>query len=121
MYHQDWVMRQIEMMAKMIAKLIFKKDNIQFNVSDESNSLEIHRLYERLVDLINQLRLNEAENILFEEINNSDLIYIEVAMDFYDRLNKLSDEELEIGNFTREEVKLGLEDVLKLYNINLTI
>ncbi|MCB5560164.1 DUF6483 family protein [Anaerosalibacter bizertensis] len=39
----------------------------------------------------------------------------------HNRLNKLNDEELERANFTREEIKSGLEDILKLYNISLTI
>jgi len=125
MYHQDWLMRKIETIIQMVAKIIFKKDferdNIQFDIYDESNSVEIHRLYERLIDLINELKINEAENILFVEINNDDLIYIKIAVDFYNRLNKLNDEELERANFTREEIKSGLEDILKLYNISLTI
>lgn len=125
MYHQDWLMRKIETIIQMVAKIIFKKDferdNIQFDIYDESNSVEIHRLYERLIDLINKLKINEAENILFVEINNDDLIYIKIAVDFYNRLNKLNDEELERANFTREEIKSGLEDILKLYNISLTI
>lgn len=125
MYHQDWFMRKIETIIQMVAKIIFKKDferdNIQFDIYDESNSVEIHRLYERLIDLINELKINEAENILFVEINNDDLIYIKIAVDFYNRLNKLNDEELERANFTREEIKSGLEDILKLYNISLTI
>lgn len=125
MYHQDWLMRKIETIIQMVAKIIFKKDferdNIQFDIYDESNSVEIHRLYERLIDLINELKINEAENILFAEINNDDLIYIKIAVDFYNRLNKLNDEELERANFTREEIKSGLEDILKLYNISLTI
>lgn len=118
-------MRKIETIIQMVAKIIFKKDferdNIQFDIYDESNSVEIHRLYERLIDLINELKINEAENILFVEINNDDLIYIKIAVDFYNRLNKLNDEELERANFTREEIKSGLEDILKLYNISLTI
>ncbi|MBW4829288.1 MAG: hypothetical protein KZY61_10080 [Clostridiaceae bacterium] len=125
MYHQDWLMRNIETIIQMVAKIIFKKDferdNIQFDIYAESNSVEIHRLYEELIDLINELKINEAENILFAEINNNDLIYIKIAVDFYNRLNKLSDGELERANFTREEIKSGLEDVLKLYNISLTI
>ena len=119
MYHQDWIIRQIRIMVNMIARVVFKKDNIQFNIYDESNSTEIHRLYENLISLINQLKLNEAEDSLFEKANNNDLIYMKVAIDFYDRLNKLSDEELEKANFTREEIKLGIEDILKLYNVSL--
>lgn len=121
MYYQDWLMSQIKIMIDMIAKIVFKKDNVKFNVHEESNSAEVYKLYDKLINLTNQLKLNEAEDILFEEINNNDLIYMKVAMDFYDRLNKLSDDELEIANFTREEIKSGLEDLLKLYNISLTI
>ena len=121
MYQQDWIMRQIEIIVQMVAKIIFKKDNTQFDIYDESNSAEIHRLYERLINLLNELKINEAEDILFAKINNNDLIYLKVSMDFYSRLNKLSDEELEAANFTREEIKSGLEDILKLYDINVNI
>ena len=112
-------MRQIKIIIDIIAKIVFKKDKIEFNIYDESNSTEIHKLYERLINLINQLKLNEAEDILFEKVDNKDLNYMKVAMDFYERVNKLSDEELEIGNFTREEIKLGIEDILEIYNIKL--
>ena len=121
MYYQDWVMRQIKIMIDMIAKIVFKKDNIQFNIYNESNSEEIHRLHERLINLISQLKFNEAEDILFEKVKNNDLIYMKIALDFYERINKLSDEELQKWNFTREEIKLGIEDILKLYNISLPL
>ena len=112
-------MRQIKMIIDIIAKLVLKRDNMEFNIYNESNSIEIHKLYERLINLINQLKLNEAEDILFEEVDNKDLNYMKVAIDFYERISKLSDEELEIGKFTREEIKLGIEDILKIYNIKL--
>lgn len=114
-------MRQITNLIQMIGKVIFKNDNIQLNIHDESNSAKIHRLYERLINLLNNLKINEAEDLLFENIDTKDLIYIKIAMDFYSRLNKLNDEELEMADFTREEIRAGLEDVLKLYNISLTI
>ena len=114
-------MRQIKIIIDIIAKLVFKRDNMELNIYDESNSTEIHKLYERLINLINQLKLNEAEDILFEEVDNKDLNYMKVAIDFYERINKLSDEELEIGSFTREEIKLGIEDILKIYNMNLPL
>jgi hypothetical protein len=31
MYHHDWVMRQIGHMVDLIAKVVFKKDSIEFN------------------------------------------------------------------------------------------
>ncbi|MDD4780843.1 MAG: DUF6483 family protein [Tissierellia bacterium] len=121
MYHQDWVMRQIELMVGFIVKIIFKKDNMEFNIYDESNSTKIHILYERLISLINQNKFDEAENILFEKANINDSVYLKIAIDFYNKINKLSDEDLQKGNFTREEIKLGIEDILRLYNISLPL
>ena len=121
MYHQDWIIRQISSFIQMVGIVLFKKDNIQINIYDESNSAKIHLLYERLIELINQLKINEAEDLLFESIDASDLNYVKIALDFYDRLNKLSDGELEIADFNREEIKSGIDDVLKLYNISLNL
>ncbi|WMM23785.1 DUF6483 family protein [Tissierella sp. MB52-C2] len=117
MYHQDWIMRQITSFIDMIGKVLFKKDSFELNIHGESNSEKIHLLYERLINLINNLKVNEAEDLLFENIETNDLIYIKIAMDFYDKVNKLSDEELEEADFSREEIKLGLEDILRLYGI----
>ena len=117
MYHQDWIMRQITSFIHMIGKVLFKKDSVELNIHGESNSEKVHILYERLINLINNLKVNEAEDLLFENIETNDLIYIKIAMDFYDKVNKLSDEELEEADFNREEIKLGLEDILRLYGI----
>ena len=38
-------------------------------------------------------------------------------MDFYYRLNLLSDQELEEGNFSRQEVVEGLHDVMDQYGV----
>lgn len=114
-------MRQISDLVQMIGKVLFKKNSVEFNIQDESKSTKVHQLYEKLINLINQLKINEAEDLLFKNIETHDLIYIKLAMDFYSRLNNLKDEELKIANFTREEIKMGLEDVLSLYNISLTV
>lgn len=121
MYHHDWLMRQINTMIQLLGRILFKKDNVKFNIEDESNSTEIHLLHETLVSLINELEINEAEDLLFENIDANDLIYMKVAMDFYDRLNRLSEDELENADFSRDEIRSGLEDVMKLYSIRITI
>ena len=36
-YQQDWMMRQIESMVQGIARLIFKKDTITYELIDETN------------------------------------------------------------------------------------
>lgn len=121
MYHHDWLMRQINTMIQLLGRILFKKDNMEFSIQDESNSSEIHLLHETLISLINEEKINDAEDLLFENIDVNDLIYMKVAMDFYDRLNRLSEDKLENADFSRDEIRSGLEDVMNLYSIRLTI
>jgi hypothetical protein len=117
MYHQDWLMRQIEMTAKFIAKFIFGKTSelyIPYYVEDNK---EIDVLYTELERLLNEGHINAAENLLFEKANPIDIRYLELAVDFYSRLNRLTDEELEAAFFSREEVEDGLSQFAQRYNI----
>ncbi|HHY23454.1 MAG TPA: hypothetical protein GX527_04340 [Clostridiaceae bacterium] len=117
MYQQDWMMRQIESMVQGIARLIFKKDTITYELIDETNYTKTDLYYKELLELLNSSKINEAENLLFERIESSDINYLTIAVDFYNRLNKLSDEQLEKSNFSRVEIKSGLEDVLKIFDL----
>lgn len=121
MYHHDWLMRQINTMIQLLSIILFKKDNVNFRVKDESNSAKIHLLHETLISLINEAKINEAEDLLFKEIDVNDLIYMKIAMDFYDRLNRLSEDILENADFSRDEIRSGLEDIMELYSIRITI
>lgn len=121
MYHHDWLMRQINTMIQLLGMILFKKDDMKFSVQDESNSAEVHLLQETLISLINEAKINEAEDLLFKEIDVNDLIYMKVAMDFYDRLNRLSEDVLDNADFSRDEIRSGLEDVMELYSIRINI
>lgn len=56
---------------------------------------------------------SKAEDILFELINEDPRIVREKAVLFYKRLQKKTNEELNRGNLSREEVKEGLEEIFK--------
>lgn len=108
--------RLINELAKNIAKTMMNKkeegsEKINLNNIGSGNILQII-----LKRLINDGDYNKAENILFEGItkNNSLEIY-QIAIDFYNILLEKSDEELEKGNFTREEIYQGIEDVKSIY------
>jgi len=120
MYQQDWIMRQIRSMTQAIARIIFKKETVEYDITDKTNTEATNWLYKELLNLIENLNINQAENLLFEKLETHDIKYLEIAIDFYDRLNELSDEQLEKGDFTREEIKIGLNDVLKLFGINVS-
>ena len=73
---------------------------------------------ESLLDLIDEGRINEAENSLYESIENLDKSGLEMALLFYLYLNDKSDEFLEEHDFSRDEVKQGLKDVTARYGVN---
>ncbi|WP_352419077.1 DUF6483 family protein [Proteiniborus sp.] len=118
-YQKDWVMKQIQSMIQLIARYFFKKDIIKYEIIDETNITQTDLLHKELVGLLNSLRINEAENLLFERIVADDLNHLAVALDFYRRISELSDEELEEANFSREEIKNGLEEISKMYGLTL--
>jgi len=117
MYQEDWLMRQIGSIVKLIAKLVFKKDTINYEIINEVANTETDLLYKQLIELLNSLQINEAENLLFKSIKTNDLNYLKIAIDFYSRLNQLSKEQLKEGNFSREEIRSGIEDISKMFGV----
>lgn len=110
--HQDWLIRQIQLLIHFIARVIFKKEYIDYTVEDTEKVTETDLLYARLIALLKKSAIGEAEDLLFRNFEKDNPRYLELAMDFYQRLNKLSDEELETGNFSREEIQEGVKDIL---------
>lgn len=117
MIQKDWVLRQIENFANFIAKLIFNKDTTDYVLKSNSDGDEIDRLYWRLSELVIEGKINEAENILFDEIDPSNKKYLELAVDFYSKLNLLSDEFLEKHDFSREEIEEGLNSAAAIFGV----
>jgi hypothetical protein len=68
--------------------------------------------------MVDDGKVNEAENEIYEMTENLDQNYLEVALLFYSYLNDKSDEFLEDNNFSRDEVKEGLETIVSRYGLN---
>ena len=117
MYRQDWFMRQIQMMVEFIVRLIFNKSEAKYELHEEEN--ETDRLYERIDGLLEENDINGAENLLADSLRTDNRDYLLLAMDFYSRINQLSDEQLEAANFSREEIEDGLRTVTKLFGLSL--
>ena len=117
MYQQDWLMRQIEMLAQFIAKLTWGKDTAYYEVAKQDDLSETDLLYYEIESLLAQSKICEAENLLYERLDGGNNDYFELAVDFYQKINKLSDKELENANFSREEIHSGLKDVMKMFGL----
>lgn len=113
---QDWLMRQIEMMTIAIAQLLFGKGSKEYDLKEELGERS-GELYQRLTGLLQEGRLNEAENLLFFELDETDPSMLAAAVSFYRQANALSDLELEAQNFTRSELWDGLGEVMERYGL----
>ena len=65
----DYLMRQIEDMARFLGKVLFVKTEETIPLFDEQgNVLESGLLYKRLCAMLEEGDANSAENLLFDEV-----------------------------------------------------
>lgn len=114
---QDWILRQIQMIVDMVARIVFHKGAISYEIENAANPSQTDLLYSELIRLIDQRKLGEAEDRLMEQIDVNDRKHLELALDFYQKLNRLSDNELEQSGFPRSEISDGLNTILKLFEL----
>ncbi len=119
MFRNDYIMRQIENIIRFIAKILFNKDFIVYEFPEKEGFDRTDYIYKDILIALENEDLNKAENLLFENINYNDDKYMEIALDFYRRINILTDEELDNANFSREEIKEGLLDIANELKISL--
>lgn len=116
-FQKDYLMRQIEDMVRFIAKVLFGKDLFKYEIIDEANLTQTDMLYAKLTALVSQRKLCEAEDLLYESIESGNADHARIALDFYDTINALSDDELESSNFSREEIKDGLKQITAILGV----
>lgn len=119
LYHEDWLMRQIDFIVQLIARFVLNKEKIGYKIEnfDQQNSTD--SLHLKLYDMIDKQEINAAENLLFESIDPDNLNDLMLALDFYQRLNELDDSTLDQSNFSREEIIEGIDEIKRLYNIDI--
>lgn len=111
-------MKQIQMLVRFIAKVVFKKDTDEFTALIEESASGADVLQREIAAYLKNGEIDKAENHLFDCIDTGNKYHLAVAADFYARLNCLSDEELETGNFSRDEVRDGLKTVTAMFGLD---
>ncbi len=120
MVENDYMMRIIHEMVRTIVMLIFHKDQ---ETEEELIFLDgvSQDFYQRLCHLADVGKINEAENMLYQNLEENDwdkeetMVNLKVALAFYDLLNSKSNDFLEEHDYSREEVEEGILRVMKLY------
>ncbi len=119
MFEQDYFMRIVKDLVRVLAKILLNKDTATYELPDEGNYTQTDFLHKQLLDLLSQGKINEAENLLFEELEPANKKYMELALDFYERLNNFEDEFLETNDYSREEIEQGLKEIAKKFGVSI--
>ena len=115
---KDYILRMIKDLTKSIAHLILGKSEIEYELPKEREYSRVDTLYVKLIELVNMGQINEAEDLLFDEINPSDMRQFEMAMSFYLYLNDFGDDYLEKNNYSRDEITEGIRSICKEYGVS---
>ncbi len=114
MFEQDYIMLLISEIIRTLLKLLF-----HINTKKEHDFLYesemVSEKYEKLLDMIDAGLINEAENLLLEELNPHDLNDYKTALLFYSYLNDKDDVFLEQSKYSRAEITEGIQITSKIF------
>lgn len=110
---KDYYMRIVHELVRMLIRLVLSKD-IDKN-EEEAVPLEVMERYRKLIAMIDDGQINEAENLLLDGLEPDCRAYFELTLMFYEKLNGKTDEFLEEHDYSREEVLDGIKYVVDFY------
>lgn len=114
-FQKDWLMRQIEAMIAAILQFLFHTEELKEQMPPETTSQTETELRTKLDRWLSAGMLCEAEDWFFENMDDSDDMWLRLAVYLYSEMNKMADDFLEEHNFSREEVLEGLTDVCRRF------
>lgn len=117
MFEQDYIMRLIKEMIRVILKLLFNIDTETPTTELIENDEEKTTL-ENLLNMIDEGSINEAENIIFDIATAGNKVNLEMILLFYSYLNDKSDDFLTENNFSRKELQDDLKYILSQYGLD---
>ncbi len=117
-YKQDWMLRKIQLITDLIAHTVFRTSVIKYEVENAAHPTQTDRLYDELDALVEQKELGEAEDLLLDSIDAGNRKHLELALDFYRKINKFDDEELDLCDFPRSEIMDGIETVIEIFGLS---
>lgn len=112
----DWLMKQLTIVPLKLPTIKETNDDLLVEVEDdltgERRSVPLTQL---LLEKILFLKIAEAENILFENLDKLSSSQIRSTAEwFYKKLDELREDDLKQGNFSKEEILQGKRDIEKI-------
>lgn len=112
-YEQDYIMRIIKQMVAALISVILGKENKIYDLPLEDQYKSSDGLLRELLTMVNDGKINEAENLLYESFEQDNKKDIENTILFYSYLNELDNDFLEKCNYSRDEIEMGVKEIAK--------
>ena len=109
---KDYIMRMIKEMVRILFSLIYGKKYVSVELEKENKYEVSGKNLKSLLDMIDSGQINEAENILLDNIDYANNDEVMAAALFYQYLSEKDSEFLINNNYTKEEVLSGFKQLL---------
>ena len=109
---KDYIMRMIKEMVRVLFSLAFGKEYVSVELEKENKYEVSGKNLKDFLDMIDSGEINEAENILLDNIDYANNDEVMAAALFYQYLSEKDSEFLINNNYTKEEVMYGFKQLL---------
>ena len=110
---KDYIMRMIKEMVQVLFSLVFGKKYVSVELEDENKYEVSGNTLKYFFDMIDQGEINEAENLLLEDLDYTNKEEVMAAAFFYQHLSQKDDDFLRRNDYTKEEVLFGFKQLLE--------
>ena len=109
---KDYIMRMIKEMVRILFSLIYGKKYVSVELEKENKYEVSGENLKSFLDMIDSGQINEAENILLDNIDYTNNDEVMAAAFFYQYLSEKDSVFLINNNYTKEEVLSGFKQLL---------
>lgn len=109
---KDYIMRMIKEMVRILFSLIYGKKYVSVELEKENKYEVSGKNLKSFLDMIDSGQINEAENILLDNIDYANNDEVMAAALFYQYLSEKDSEFLINNNYTKEGVLSGFKQLL---------
>ncbi|MDE6219559.1 MAG: hypothetical protein K2G51_03840 [Lachnospiraceae bacterium] len=109
---KDYIMRVIKEMVRVLFSLAFGKKYVSVDQEDENKYEVSGKKLSEFKAMIDQGKMNDAENILLDSIDYSNKNEVAAAALFYQYLSEQEEDFLRQNHYSREEALDGMKQLL---------
>ncbi|MBS6677398.1 MAG: hypothetical protein KH330_06630 [Clostridiales bacterium] len=107
----DYIMRMIKEAARVLFSLIFGKKYTQIELPKGNKFSVSGSSLDDLTELVDQGKINEAENILLENMDYENPEELAAAVLFYEYVSEKGQEFLQAHDYSLEEAAEGIKQI----------